>query len=85
MDMGLKRCGLPIPPVLPANLKQRVGYLPERAVFHRFHQLGKQVAVGHGHLLQLLEVRRGLVSVALVQQREHVDLILWAVRPDKGK
>ena len=29
---------LHIPPVLPADLKQRVGNLPERAVFYRFYQ-----------------------------------------------
>ena len=59
---------LPVPPVLPADLKQRVRNLAERAVFHRFHELGEAVAVGHGYLLELLEARRGLVGVALVQQ-----------------
>jgi len=59
---------LHISSVLPADLKQRVGNLPERVVFHRFHQLGKQVAIRHGDLLELLEARRGLVGVALVQQ-----------------
>ena len=59
---------LHIPPVLPADLKQRVRNLAERAVLHRFHQLGEEVAIGHGHLLELLEACRGLVGVALVQQ-----------------
>ena len=59
---------LHIPPVLSADLEQRVRNLPERAVFHRFHQLGEEVAVGHGNLLKLLEARWGLVGVALGQQ-----------------
>ncbi len=67
---------LHIPPVLPANLKQRVRNLAQRAEFHGFHQLVKQVPVGHGHLLELLEARRGLGGVALVQPGEHVDLVL---------
>jgi hypothetical protein len=57
--------------VLPTDLKQRVGNLAEGAELHRFHQLGEEVAVGHGHLLELLEARRRLVGVALVRQLEH--------------
>ncbi len=58
----------PPPPVLPADLKQRVRNLAEGAEFHGFHQLVKQVAVGHGDLLELLEARRRFGRVALVQQ-----------------
>ena len=43
---------------------------------YRFHQLGEQIAIGYGHLLELLEPRRGLVGVALVQQLGHGDLVL---------
>ena len=63
--IGLKY-SLPIPPVLPADFKQRIRNLAERAVFYRFHQLRKQIPVGHGNLLELLEARQGLVGVALV-------------------
>ena len=71
MACTIEWCGhatLHIPPVLPAHFKQRIRNLSQRAVFHRFHQLGKQVAVGYGDLLELLDARRGLVGVALVQQ-----------------
>ena len=65
-----------IPPVLPADFKQRVRNLAKRAVSHRFHQFGEEVAVGHGDLLELLEPRRGLLGVALVQQVQHINLVL---------
>ena len=45
---------LHIAPILPADLKQRVRNLAQRAGFHRFHQLVKQISISHRDLLELL-------------------------------
>ena len=66
-DLANLAAKLHIPPVLAADLKQCVGNLAEGAVFHRFHQLSEEVAISHGHLLELLEPRRGRSGVARVQ------------------
>jgi hypothetical protein len=48
-------CALHVSPVLPPHLVERMRDLAKGTVLHRFHQLLKNVPVGHGHLLQLRE------------------------------
>ena len=52
---NLQELALHVSPVLPAHLVERMGDLAKSTVLHRFHQLLKNVSVGHGHLLQLRE------------------------------
>ena len=42
---------LHVPPILTSYFVQRMCYLPKAAIFYRFHQFGKQVAVLNRHLL----------------------------------
>ena len=39
------------PPILSSNLIQCIADLPQRTIFHRFHQFLKQVSILYSHLL----------------------------------
>ena len=65
-----------IAPILPADLKKRIGDLPERADPHRIHQHFEHIQVVHHRLLQPFEHGRGGLGVLGVEQRQPVKLAL---------
>jgi hypothetical protein len=67
------------PSILPPHLKQRMSDLPQRAILHRFHQLGKEVFVIHGCLLQALKRSRAFIGMARFKSVERTYLELSGI------